>query len=63
MPDPSTLLKSIPPTDEIRRALARSATEAALLRQLLRFAVAREREAERLARIFPSDRSEAIPCA
>jgi hypothetical protein len=54
--DPSTLLDIIPPTPEIRRALARSATEAALLRKLLRLAVAREREAERLARIFPVDR-------
>jgi hypothetical protein len=37
----------IPPTDEVRRHLARSATETNRLRRLLRLAVRRDREVER----------------
>jgi hypothetical protein len=62
VPDPLTLLESIPSLPEIRQALARSATETRLLEQLLRLALRREREAERLARIFPGEQ-EVSPCS
>jgi hypothetical protein len=41
----------IPPSDAVRKRLAVILTEAGLLRSLLRLAVRREREAERLARV------------
>lgn len=51
MNDSFLIAEDIPPTDAIRKRLAVTVTEAALLRQLLRLAVRREREARRLAAI------------
>jgi hypothetical protein len=49
----------IPPTEEVRRHLARHATEAVRLRKLLRLAVCRDRDEERLSRpILPATPEE-----
>jgi hypothetical protein len=42
----------IPPSDAIRKKLAVNLTEADILRSLLKVAVRREREAERLAKLL-----------
>jgi hypothetical protein len=46
-PDP------IPPTEVVRQLLALRCTETARLRQLLRLAVRRDRDAERLSGLLP----------
>jgi hypothetical protein len=47
---------AVPPSAEVRKRLAVLATEVGLLRSLLRLAVRREREAERLARLRQTER-------
>jgi hypothetical protein len=54
LPDPSQIVAdAIPPADQVRRRLAANYTEADLLRRLLKLAVRREQEAERLVRANP----------
>lgn len=48
---PTPLLDAVPSSDEVRYRLAVAMTEVDLLRSLLRLAVRREREADRLAHV------------